>query len=347
MIRIGDNDETVELRKTSISEQDYIEDNLREWIINDSAAILGEDILLIGREVTVKNIGDGIDLLGIDPDGKVVIIELKQGKLRGSVDFQALKYAAYTSHWTFEQLEDQFESFKDSNWGAGLFDEETTFNEALEEFCNEDYTLNEDQRIVLVGESVGDRLEIVSHWLGEKEVDFTVIEVQLLEDEEQVYLDAQQTIPIQSSVGKDIKPDTTDQPWKSNSRDWHLKTVTNDETARLLEEVVAALSDIDSIDGPYWGQQQYVSFKQGRRNRVLAYTQKTLFHLELYDVDGGAIDEGELAKILGISAEHVTTESENIRDGRPGIGIACRPGQNLNVDKLREEFESLLESDSS
>jgi len=342
MIRIGDDDETKEVPKTSISEQEYMEDNLREWIINDSASILGEDLLLIGREVKVKNIGDGIDLLAIDPDGKVVIIELKQGRLRGNVDFQALKYAAYTSHWTFEQLEDQFESFKDSRWGDALYDEETTFNEALEDFCNEDYTPNEDQRIVLVGESVGDRLEIVSQWLGGKEVDITVIEVQLLEDEDRVYLDAHQTIPIQSTVGQDIKPDTTDQPWKRNSRDWHLKTVTNDETSELLEEVVTALSDIDSIDGPHWRQKQYVSFKQGRRNRVLAYTQKTLFHLELYDVDGGAVDDGELAQVLGIPEEDVTTDAENIRDGRPGIGIACRPDQDLNVGKLGEEFERLL-----
>jgi hypothetical protein len=346
MIRILD-DDTRELDTTSISDQDYLEDDLREWIIDDSSAILGEDVLLVGREVRVKDIGDGIDLLGIDPDGKIVIIELKQGKLRGSVDFQALKYAAYTSHWNFDQLEAQFENFKDTDWGADLFDEDTTFNEALEEFCNEEYTLNEDQRIVLVGESMGDRLEIVSQWLGEKEVDITVIEVGLLEDEGRVYLDANRSIPLQTSVGTDITPDTTDQPWKSNGRDWHLETVTNDETARLLNEVVGILSDIDSIDGPYWGQQQYVSFRQNRRNRVLAYTQKTLFHLELYDVDGGAVDEGHLATKLGVPEDDVSTDADDIRDGRPGVGIACRPGQGLKIDELGAEFERLLEADSS
>ncbi len=33
-----------------------------------------------------------MDLIGIDRDGKLVVIELKKGALRGDVDFQSLKY---------------------------------------------------------------------------------------------------------------------------------------------------------------------------------------------------------------------------------------------------------------
>ncbi len=62
-------------------------------------------------------------------------------------------------------------------------------------------------------------------------------------------------------------------------------------------------------------------------------------------MDGGAVEDGELAEKLDISEEDISTDAENIRDGRPGISIACRPGQDFNVFKLAEEFEHLLESD--
>lgn len=68
---------------TSLSERDYLEEDLREWILSDSLPILGEDLLIIGREVSVKNIGDAIDLIGIDRDGNLVVIELKKAPLVG------------------------------------------------------------------------------------------------------------------------------------------------------------------------------------------------------------------------------------------------------------------------
>ena len=79
MLRIGEEEETTALTSTSLTEQEYKEEDLREWILDSPHSILGEDILIIGREVEVQDIGDGIDLLGIDRDGNVVVIELKKG----------------------------------------------------------------------------------------------------------------------------------------------------------------------------------------------------------------------------------------------------------------------------
>ena len=93
MLRVDSEEKTKPLETTSLSERDYVEEDLREWIFSDSLQILGEDLLIIGREVLVKNIGDAIDLIGIDRDGNLVVIELKKGSLSGNVDFQSLKYA--------------------------------------------------------------------------------------------------------------------------------------------------------------------------------------------------------------------------------------------------------------
>ena len=53
MLRIGEEEETTALTSTSLSEQGYKEEDLREWILESPNSILGEDILIIGREVEV------------------------------------------------------------------------------------------------------------------------------------------------------------------------------------------------------------------------------------------------------------------------------------------------------
>jgi hypothetical protein len=225
MLRVGDEEDVSTLETVSLNEEGFREDDLREWIINSPESILGEDFRLIGREVSVKQIGDGIDLLAIDRDANVVAIELKRGALKPKVDFQGLKYAAYTSHWDYSKLRDQFEKFKSTTWGKTLYEEETTFTEVLDEFCNEDYTLNQDQRIVFVGESVRERLDIVLRWLSDRSIDISVIEFQLLKDDDRLYLDAEQTIPTPEHTVTDVSPDTSDEPWKEDGQSWHLNDV--------------------------------------------------------------------------------------------------------------------------
>lgn len=343
MIRIDGTDETTALESTSISEQNYRENDLREWILDDAQSILGEDVLLIGREVSVKNIGDGIDLLAIDRDGNVTVIELKQGRISGAVDFQCLKYAAYTSHWDYGQLRDQFEKFKSTGWGKVLYDEGTTFRDALDGFCNEEYTLNQEQRILLVGESCGERLDLVARWLSDRNVDITVVEVQLFEDGDRLYLDAERVVPVPDRSVSEVRPDTSEEPWKDDGRGWHLEEVSNEETAALLEDVVAALADIEFLDGPDWGQKQYLSFKQDRKNRVIVRSQKTLFNLEIYDVSTEAIDVDALAETLGVSANDITAAAD-LRSGRSGVKVTCHSGAEIDVDALAERTRRLLSS---
>lgn len=342
MIRIDSADKTTSLTRTSIGEQEFLENDLREWILDEPQSILGENVLIIGREVTVKDIRDAIDLLAIDRDGNTVIIELKQGRITGNVDFQALKYAAYTSHWNYEQLRDQFESFKSTSWGEAIYDEETTFTEALDEFCNDDYELNQDQRLLLVGESLAERLELVTRWLSDRDIDITVVEIQLFEDDGRIYLDAEQTVPVPNQSASEVSPVTAEEPWKSDGRSWHLNEVSNEETAELLEEVVATLEEIELLDGPHWGQKQYVSFKQDRKNRVIARTQKTLFNVEIYDVPAAEIDVAELAAALGVPEDDIRTEADDLRGGRPGVRITCRGGTAIDVQNLATESHRLL-----
>ncbi len=342
MLRVGSDKEVTSLESVSMSERDFREDDLREWIISDPKSILGEEFLIIGREVAVQRIGDAIDLLGIDRDGNVVVIELKRGSLQGTVDFQGLKYAAYSSHWDYDKLRDQFEKFRSTNWGRSLYDEETRFTEVLDEFCNEDYTLNQDQRILLVGESIRERLDIVLRWISDRGIDVTVVEFELLADGDRLYLDAEQTIPVPEHTVTDVSPDTSEEPWKDNGRDWHLNERSNEETAELLEEVAESLEDIDQLDGPEWGQKHYLSFKEGRKRRIAIRTKRTLFHVDIYDVSSEGVDTEEIARSVGVAREDV--KADDLRGGRPGVRITCRAGQDIDTNALVEIARTLVDS---
>jgi hypothetical protein len=344
MLRVDSEEKTKPLETTSLSERDYLEEDLREWILSDSLPILGEDLLIIGREVSVKNIGDAIDLIGIDRDGNLVVIELKKGSLSGDVDFQSLKYAAYTSHWSRDKIQEQFESFRKTEWGQSLYDEDASFTEVLEGFCNDEYSLNGDQRILLVGESIRERLDLVMRWLSNRNIDVTVVEIQLLEDDGRTYLHAEQTVPVPEQSDADVSPDTSEEPWKAEGRRWHLEERSNEETAAVLEEVAAAIGEIESLDGPQWGQKYYVSYRQNRKVRVALRTKVTLFHVDTYDIAVDDIDTDKIANRLGISTEDVRAE-ESLRGGRPGVRVTCHGDQGIDADDLRDEVRSLLTSD--
>lgn len=252
MLKISDGDPDP-LEPTQLSQEGFREQDLQDWIIERPTELLKDELLLLGREVTVAGLGDAIDVLAIDPDGNLVIIELKRGSLKDPVDFQSLKYAGFAAHWDYDQLKAQFESFRDSA-GNNIFDSDASFQETLEEFCNDEYELNQDQRIVLVGEDLRERLHILVTWLADREVDLTVILVELLTDGDRYYVDTDQKIPIPDAQPPSVDPTTEDKPWKADGRGWHLQERTNDATGEVLVELVSAIQDLDYLEGPRWQQ---------------------------------------------------------------------------------------------
>lgn len=342
MLRVGNEEEVTQLESVSLKDKGFQEDDLREWLIDSPQSILGEDFLLLGREVSVKHIRDAIDLLALDRDGNVVVIELKRGALKPEVDFQGLKYAAYTSHWDYSKLRDQFDKFKSTPWGSTIYDEEETFTQVLDSFCNEDYTLNQDQRIVFVGESVRERLDMVLRWLSDRGIDVTVIEFDLLADGDRLYLDATQVIPTPEHTVTDVSPDTSEEPWKEDGRSWHLNERSNGQTAKLLENLIASLEDLEFLDGPEWGQKHYVSFVKERKRRIAIRTKRTLLHVDLYDISTASLSKEDLSTTLGVPIDSISIEEDLRSSGRTGVRITCKPKYDVDLDAFTNEARKIL-----
>ncbi len=92
-------DET-KFKNESILERQHIE----EWI-KKYPEILGEELLIITSEYDkFDKTNERLDLLALDTTGKLVIIELKRDDSGKHVDLQAIKYAAYCSTMTFQDV---------------------------------------------------------------------------------------------------------------------------------------------------------------------------------------------------------------------------------------------------
>ena len=165
------------VKETKFKQEKLLEEHLEDWIARDSS-IVGEPLLVFGRQVIIPDTKDRLDLIALDPHGSITVIELKRGQLKDPVDVQSLRYASYVSKWRFQDFENVAR-----NYFGKVGDIDFNFNELFESFCSESGVddipdINAEQRIIIVGSSVREKLGSVALWLREHNIDIKLIEVQ-------------------------------------------------------------------------------------------------------------------------------------------------------------------------
>jgi len=150
-------DDMLELIETTMIETGRKEtEHLEKWI-KSNPSILGQDILIIGEQVSTKS--GTIDFLGIDKSGNLVIIELKRDKLPREVLSQAIDYASDVSSWDVDKISEVCTKYT----GSSL---EDYLNEKFEDIDLEDLLINKTQRILLIGFSLEESLQRMIEWLS-------------------------------------------------------------------------------------------------------------------------------------------------------------------------------------
>lgn len=160
MFRVDINNKClIELKPTGFSELGLKERfDIQEWI-EKSPTILGEELLVIGKEVILPS-GKRLDLLCVDKSATLVIVELKRDDSGASVEWQAIKYASYCSNFLPEEIFRQY---------AGYLDKpEADAAKAIEEFIDGDIeSLNSVQRIILASKEFNSEVISAVLWLRE------------------------------------------------------------------------------------------------------------------------------------------------------------------------------------
>jgi len=238
-------------------------------------------LFIIGRQVHIPDIKDRLDILAIDPHGNSVIIELKRGKLKDPVDMQAMRYASYISKWRFTDFENTARKYLNQE-----NDIEFNFNSLYEVFCegagvDEVPDINTDQRIIIVGSSVREKLGSVALWLFEHSIDIKVIEVHAFKDGNDIFIEPNTVVPLQvskfSETGK-MKPDGS--PWLSDGKTWHLEKRCGTATKEVFLQLDQIIQDNLEVDGPRWSQKHYVSYRVNNLNWLSVITMPKTLRLD-------------------------------------------------------------------
>jgi len=133
-------------------------ENLEQWI-KSTPTIIGSDIAIIGEQVQTES--GPLDFLGIDSSGNTVIIELKRDHLPREALAQAIDYASDVSGWDISRFDSICQTFTKQTLEDFLTQE---FNEIV----LEDLAINQAQRLLLIGFSIGESLNRMIEWLSEK-----------------------------------------------------------------------------------------------------------------------------------------------------------------------------------
>lgn len=146
-------DSLIEIQKMGLDTEERLED----WIGADSA-ILGLDVLIIGRQVKTE-FGGRIDLLGIDRQGDITILELKRGKTPRDVVAQVLDYATWVVNLTPKDID----AIAAAYLRDGLADAyRSHFNASLPESINTDHSM------IIVASELDEASERVVQYLAAK-----------------------------------------------------------------------------------------------------------------------------------------------------------------------------------
>ena len=287
------------VKETKFKEEKLLEEHLEDWIAKDSS-ILGEPLLVFGRQVIIPDTKDRLDLLAVDPNGSITVIELKRGQLKDPVDIQSLRYASYVSKWDFQDFENTAR-----NYFGKVGDTEFNFNELFESFCfkaglDDVPDINRDQRIIIVGSAVREKLGSVALWLRGHNIDIKLIEVHAYKEGNDLFIEPSTIVPVAvgrfDSVGK-TGPDG--QPWLTDGKTWHLEKRCSPKTKEMLLLLDQVVQEEFGIEGPRWSQKYYVAYPVNDFNWLCVHT-KPRFLLLDFIVKAGVFKTEELAKRLGI-----------------------------------------------
>jgi hypothetical protein len=182
--------------------------DIQEWI-EKTPSILGEDLLVIGKEVILSS-GKRLDLLCVDRYSSLVIFELKRDDTGSYVEWQAIKYASYCSNFLPDDIYLQYATYANIT----EYDAQQNIAEFIE---NDIEDLNKSQRVILVSKEFNSEVISAVLWLRDYGVDIQCTKLSpYLDKNNELFLNSETIIPLPEAKDyiekKQIKQRSTQNP---------------------------------------------------------------------------------------------------------------------------------------
>jgi hypothetical protein len=191
-------DEAVErIPETEFAAEGVLERSHLQRLLRRKIDVIGPDLMVIAEEFAAFSAANRrIDLLCLSKTGELVVVELKRTESGGHMELQALRYAAFVSAMTLEQVVVAHERYCEVTGEADPATAETRIREFLEELADEP-ALGRSVRIVLVSADFGIELTATVLWLNSFEgMDVRCVRLRPHNLDGQIVLDVQQVIPL-------------------------------------------------------------------------------------------------------------------------------------------------------
>jgi hypothetical protein len=171
-------------------------------VLRENIQAISPDTLVISEEFTGW-IGSlrRIDLLGIDPDGTLVVFELKRTEDGGHMELQSIRYAAMVSVLSFHDVVAVFAAHLARH--NRTEDAESLLRDHLE--TGNDGDVAAKVRIVLASADFGPEITTTVLWLNKQNLDIRCVRMVPYQDGDSVFLDVQQIIPLPEAADYMIK----------------------------------------------------------------------------------------------------------------------------------------------
>ncbi|MGA1844932.1 MAG: hypothetical protein ACMUIS_10265 [bacterium] len=341
-------------RGKRLSQENRIrEGNILEGFIDDKIAetpqLLGEPLLLIGRQVVMQTAEDKVDFLALDVKGNAVLVEVKRSLDRESLDIRSLRYAAHLAKWMPKEFETLAKGFLGRGGDPG-FD----FNQVFAEFCKDAGLkkippINQEQRIIVTGSLIGDSLITYSLWLRKHTIDVTVVELQAFKDEGTILIQPDILVPTERSgisAAEEQEPEamepvanTPDAQWRS----WHLDKRCSPRTKEICVKLERVLREHFEVEDPLWEQKSYIIYRINNADWLYVGTAPEMLRLD-FAVREDTFSADDIAKTLKI--ERIDSEEMLIEEAElPSCVFVKKKEGGTDQIQLRIREDVDVESD--
>ena len=164
-----------------------LESKLQDILCND-ISIADPNLMVIGREVRTAY-GQRIDILAINPDGDLVVLELKRDKTPRDIVAQTLEYGSWIREIENDEVAQIFSQYQEKypeEVGDGSIDEVFCKRFGMAQMPDE---LNEAHQLVIVASELDAQTErIVTYLAEEHEVDINVLFFRVFKDGDREFL---------------------------------------------------------------------------------------------------------------------------------------------------------------
>ena len=188
-------DEIRTLAETTFSREGIREREDLQRLLRENIGVISPETYVLDEEFSDwQDSKRRIDILALDKNANLVVIELKRTEDGGSMELQAIRYAAMVSTLTFERAVEIHDSYL-NKYGHDD-DAQTKILDFLGWEEADDERFAQDVRIILASGDFSKELTTSVMWLNNRDIDIKCVRIKPYSDNGRILIDVQQVIPL-------------------------------------------------------------------------------------------------------------------------------------------------------